>query len=164
MRQYCQILICRDVSLKQICKNPLFICRARSFTTLTLRSRMTNELTLLVVQTNASVTSRGTLAHFEPARHSRAKCSARSEESCAEHIHRNLFSNSPINPNLSTFQAFFYFIDIFDASAENRVLSWGNEICLACNDVEFHSMMQNKIIFSVSEIDCGGEGIQLKVV
>ena len=48
--------------------------------------------------TNASVTSRGTLARVEPARHSRAKCSARSEESCAEHILRNLFS--PINPNL----------------------------------------------------------------
>ena len=76
----------------------IFICRARSFTTLTLRSRMTNELTLLVVQTNASVTSRGTLARVKPARHSRAKCSARSEESCAEQILRNLFA--PLNPNL----------------------------------------------------------------
>ena len=63
-------------------------------------SRMTNELALLVVQTNASVTSRGLFAHFEPARHSRAKCSARSEESCAEYKLYLKF-NSPTNPNLA---------------------------------------------------------------
>ena len=46
----------------------IFICRARFFASCTaLRSRMTNELALLVVQTNASVTSRGTFARVEPA-------------------------------------------------------------------------------------------------
>ena len=46
-------------------------------------SRMTNELALLVVLTNASVTSRGFNVSKGSARYSRAKCRALSEESCA---------------------------------------------------------------------------------
>ena len=67
-------------------------------------SRMTNELAVLVVQTNASVTSRGFLANVDSARHPRAK-RKRSEGSCAADKYKNLSFNTNHHPDKSKFEA-----------------------------------------------------------